>query len=103
MQYVLRMQLISPLPKYVKQISTFLSLCNFALDNAGTEMLKHVSLAFIFYVADQIQYYSRIAHPKSASPREYSAHKKKKEREKEGENHYYVPHAITLNKFPFFP
>ena len=48
MHHVLRMQEISLLPKYVKQISSFLFLCNFALDNGGTEMLKRIALAFIF-------------------------------------------------------
>ena len=50
MHHVLEMQEISLPPKYVKQISSFLSLCNFALDNAGTEMLKRIELAFIFSV-----------------------------------------------------
>ena len=50
MHHVLRKQEISLLPKYVEQISSFLSLCNFALDNAGTEMLKRIELAFIFSV-----------------------------------------------------
>ena len=44
------MQEISLPPKYVKQISSFLSLCSFALGKAGTEMLKRIELAFIFSV-----------------------------------------------------
>jgi hypothetical protein len=35
MHHVLGMQEISLLPKYVKQVSRFLFLCNFALDNHG--------------------------------------------------------------------
>jgi len=50
MQHILGMQEGSLLPKYVKQISRFCFLCNFALDNAGTEMLKHIALGFIFSV-----------------------------------------------------
>jgi len=49
------MQEISPLPKYVKQIYSFLFLCNFALDKAGTEMLKRIALALIFSVVVLIQ------------------------------------------------
>jgi len=55
MKHVLRMQEISLLSKYVKQISSFLFLCNFALDNAGTEMLTRIALAFIFSVLVLIQ------------------------------------------------
>ena len=49
-KHVSEMQEISLPPKYVKQISSFLSLCSFALGNAGTEMLKRIELAFIFSV-----------------------------------------------------
>ena len=55
MQHVLGMQEISLLPKYVKQISSFLLLCNFALDNGGTEMVKRIALAFILFVVVLIQ------------------------------------------------
>ena len=55
MQHILAMQEISLLIKYVKYISRFLFLCNFALDNAGTEMLKRIALAFIFSVLVLIQ------------------------------------------------
>jgi len=55
MQHVLGMQEISLLPKYIKQISSFPFLCNFALDNAGTEMVKRIALAFIFFVVVLIQ------------------------------------------------
>jgi len=55
MHHVLGMQEISLLFKHVKQISRFLFLCNFALDKAGTEMLKRIALAFIFSVVVLIQ------------------------------------------------
>jgi hypothetical protein len=55
MQHVLGMQEISLLPKYVKQISRVFFLCDFALDNAGTLMLKRLALAFIFTVVIVIQ------------------------------------------------
>ena len=50
MHHVLGMQKISLLPKYLKQIFSFLFICNFALDNAGTEMLERIAVAFIFSV-----------------------------------------------------
>ena len=50
MQHILEMQEGALLPKYVKQISRLFSLCNFALDNVGTEMLKHSALGFILSV-----------------------------------------------------
>ena len=50
MQHMLGMQEGSLLPKYVKRICRFRFLCNFALDNAGTEMLKRIALGFIFSV-----------------------------------------------------
>ena len=50
MQHILGMQEGSLLPKYVKQISRFRFLCNCALDNTGTEMLKHSALGFILSV-----------------------------------------------------
>ena len=55
MQHVLGMQGIFTLPKYVKQISRSLFLCNIALDNTGTEALKRIALAFIFSVVDLLQ------------------------------------------------
>jgi len=55
MQHILGMQEISLFPKHVKQISRFLFLCNFALDNAGTEMVKRITLAFISSVVVLIQ------------------------------------------------
>jgi hypothetical protein len=53
-QRVLGMQEIFLL-KYVRRISRFLFLRNFALDNAGTEMLKHIVVAFIFSLVVLIQ------------------------------------------------
>ena len=54
MQHILGMQEGSLLPKYVKRISRFRFLCNFALDKAGTKMLKRIALGFIFSVVDPI-------------------------------------------------
>ena len=56
MQHILGKQEIFPLPKYVRQIPRFLSLCNIALDNAGTETLKRIALAFIFSVVYLVQF-----------------------------------------------
>ena len=44
------MQEISLLPNYVKQISRFLFLCNFALNNAGTEMLNKAYCIRIYFL-----------------------------------------------------
>ena len=48
MQNILGMQERSLLPKYMKRISRFRFLRNFALNNAG--MLKRIALGFIFSV-----------------------------------------------------
>ena len=50
MQLILEMQVVSLLPKHLKQISRFRFLCNFALNNAGSEILTGIALGFIFSV-----------------------------------------------------
>ena len=50
MQHILGMQEGFLLPEHVKRISRFRFIRNFALDNAGTEMLKRIALGFIFPV-----------------------------------------------------
>jgi len=51
------MQEIFLLPKYVKQISRFRFLCNFALDKVGTKMLlKCIALDFKFSVVVLIHF-----------------------------------------------
>ena len=67
---------ISPLPKYVEQITRCLLFFDFALDNAGTEMLN-ISIYFLPREPDSLLFQDSPS-AKSGSTREYFGHFKAK-------------------------